>query len=397
MVTHPIDACYSVGHTLVWYASEAPDDPLDRRPVRASKTRRGLLPFVAHTSVRHRLERREESLSPHAAKSQNGLRDRPEEPSSVRTEFQRDRDRIIHSKSFRRLKHKTQVFIAPTGDHYVTRLTHTLEVAQIARTIARALNLNEDLTEAIALGHDLGHTPFGHVGETVVDELHPGGFTHAGQSLRIVEKLEKDGSGLNLTREVRQGITSHSKPRGDVMGGRLPEDLTLEGQIVRLSDAIAYLNHDLLDAFRAGVLESSDVPPTVVEALGERHSKRIDTMVNDIVNTSWAATGEMGASHVPVIAMSAEIREAVNTLREFMFERVYVPEDRGDEGHAARAIVRLLYRYYSDNRSTIPVEYGESDRAVVDYIAGMTDLYAIRVAESIEPGIASIFADGGVA
>ena len=338
------------------------------------------------------MEQREDSFSPFAARSKDSSRERPETPSDVRTEYQRDRDRIVHSKAFRRLKHKTQVFIAPSGDHYVTRLTHTLEVAQIARTIARALNLNEDLSEAIALGHDLGHTPFGHVGEKEVDELHPAGFTHAAQSLRIVEKLEREGRGLNLTSEVRQGIASHSKPRGDVMGGSVPDDLTLEAQIVRLSDAVAYLNHDLPDAFRAGILKSDDMPKVVTERLGDRHSKRIDAMVTDIVVASWAATGENGLGSRPVIRMSDEMRETVNVLREFMFERFYVPEDRGEEGVAAREIVRLLYRHFDENRSTIPGEYHDEEWAVVDYIAGMTDQYAIRMAERIEPGIGRVFA-----
>ena len=342
--------------------------------------------------VRHRLEQREESLSPFAARSKDSRRDRPEDPSDVRTEYQRDRDRVIHSKAFRRLKHKTQVFIAPSGDHYVTRLTHTLEVAQIARTIARALNLNEDLAEAIALGHDLGHTPFGHVGEKEIDELHPAGFTHAGQSLRIVEKLEREGKGLNLTFDVRHGIANHSKPKGDVMGGATPDDLTLEAQIVRLSDAVAYLNHDIPDAFRAGVLKSDDMPKVVTERLGDRHSKRIDAMVTDIVAASWDATGENGLGYRPVISMSDEMRETVNVLRDFMFERFYVPEDEGEEGIAAREIVRLLYRHFDDNRSTIPGEYQDEERAVVDYIAGMTDQYAIRMAERIEPGIGKVFA-----
>ena len=342
--------------------------------------------------VRHRLEQREESFSPFAARSKDSQREQRESPSDVRTEYQRDRDRIVHSKAFRRLKHKTQVFIAPSGDHYVTRLTHTLEVSQIARTIARALNLNEDLAEAIALGHDLGHTPFGHVGEKEVDELHPAGFTHASQSLRIVEKLERKGRGLNLTFDVRQGIASHSKPRGDVMGGAVPGDLTLEAQIVRLSDAIAYLNHDLADAFRAGVLKSEDLPKVVTERLGDRHSKRIDSMVTDIVSESWDAAGENGLDPRPSIRMSGEMRETVNVLREFMFERFYVPEDQGEEGVAAREIVRLLYRHFDDNRSTIPGEYHDEERAVVDYIAGMTDQYAIRMAERIEPGIGKVFA-----
>ena len=373
----------------MWYPTRPPNASCWR--VTLTQTQ-GLLRFVNLSVVRHRLEQREESLSPFAARSKDSRRDRPENPSDVRTEYQRDRDRIIHSKAFRRLKHKTQVFIAPSGDHYVTRLTHTLEVAQIARTIARALNLNEDLTEAIALGHDLGHTPFGHVGEKEIDELHPAGFTHAGQSLRIVEKLEREGRGLNLTFDVRHGIVSHSKPRGDVMGGATPEDLTLEAQIVRLSDAVAYLNHDIPDAFRAGVLKSDDMPKVVMQRLGDRHSKRVDAMVTDIVAASWAATGENGLGSRPVIGMSDEMRETVNVLRDFMFERFYVPEDEGEEGIAAREIVRLLYRHFDDNRSTIPGEYQDEERAVVDYIAGMTDQYAIRMAERIEPGIGKVFA-----
>ena len=307
----------------------------------------------------------------------------------MRTEFQRDRDRIIHSKSFRRLKHKTQVFIAPSGDHYVTRLTHTLEVSQIARTIARALNLNEDLTEAISLGHDIGHTPFGHVGEDELDGLYPSGFRHAQQSLRLVETLEKDGEGLNLTWEVRQGIVSHSKPRGDFLGNGQTEGLTLEAQICRIADAVAYLNHDLVDAFRAGILAQVDLPAEVADVLGERHSQRIDTMVSDIVENSWAATGE-GDFETPegtYISMGPEVREAVNVLREFMFLRVYVPEDSGKAGETARRMIRLLYSHYGENLASIPPEYHRHGRAVVDYIASMTDLYAIRVAENIEPGV----------
>ncbi len=338
------------------------------------------------------MEQREESLSPFAARSKDSTRATPESPSEVRTEYQRDRDRIIHSKSFRRLKHKTQVFIAPPGDHYVTRLTHTLEVSQTARTIARALDLNEDLTEAIALGHDLGHTPFGHVGEKEIDELHPAGFTHASQSLRIVEKLEREGRGLNLTFDVRHGIANHSKPRGDVMGGADPGELTLEAQIVRLSDAVAYLNHDLADAFRAGILRSDDLPNEVTNRLGDRHSTRMNSMVTDIVDASWAATGDNGLSSRPTIRMSEKMHDTVNILREFMFDQVYIPEDRGEEGIAARDIIRLLYRHFDDSRDRIPGEYRDEEWAVVDYIAGMTDQFAIRVAERIEPGIGSVFA-----
>ena len=349
-------------------------------------------------AVRHRLEEREESLSPYATRSRLSRgRAVVEEPSPLRTEFQRDRDRIIHCKAFRRLKHKTQVFIAPLGDHYVTRLTHTLEVAQIARTIARALNLNEDLAEAIALGHDMGHTPFGHVGEDELDRLHPGGFRHSQQSLRIVEQLEKDGDGLNLTWEVRHGIVSHSKPRGDFLGEGTADGLTLEGQVCRISDAVAYLNHDLADAFRAGVVAEEGLPVEIVAVLGRRHSERINTMVTDIVGSSWAASGFESAHRdaEPIITMSPRVRQAVNGLREFMFREVYLHGSREEEGQAARRVMRLLYRYYDDHRREIPAEYGSrsrsDDRAVVDYIAGMTDRYALRAAEDIQPGIAKVF------
>ena len=352
---------------------------------------------MIETLIRHRLEEREESLSPHAVRSGHSRGRRvAEEPSPMRTEFQRDRDRIIHSKAFRRIKHKTQVFIAPLGDHYVTRLTHTLEVAQIARTIARVLNLNEDLTEAMALGHDLGHTPFGHVGEDELNRMHPKGFRHSQQSLRIVDWLEKEGQGLNLTWEVRQGIVSHSKPRGDFLSAGSAQELTLEGQVCRISDAVAYLNHDLADAFRAGLLSESGLPPEV-RVLGTRHSERINTMVTDIVDSSWAASGlgDMDSKEPPVISMSPGVSQAVNTLREFMFQNVYVPEDRGEEGQAARRIMRLLYNYYSENPNEIPREYSFRSRSEnqeeVDYIAGMTDQYALRTAEKIQPGIAKIF------
>ena len=355
----------------------------------------------------------------------------------MRSEFQRDRDRILHTKAFRRLKHKTQVFIAPLGDHYVTRLTHTLEVAQIARTIARALNLNEDLTEAIALGHDLGHTPFGHVGEDEMALTHPDGFTHSRQSLRIVERLEKDGRGLNLMWEVRQGILRHSKPQGDFLDASLVEDLSLEGQICRLSDAVAYLNHDLADAFRAGVLDPDQLPVSVTEILGDSHARRIDSLVSDIIESSWQASGENGTDLLdpcpseddkhrllsvipakagiqrgggsvencqnyleevldrPVISMSHEVRSAFNELRDFMFKNVYIPEDESFLGQTARRIVRTLYRHFDTHRERIPPEYGYRSRSenmiVVDFISGMTDLYAIRVAEQIEPGITRPF------
>ena len=356
------------------------------------------LPRHISDALGARLADRENSLSPHAVRaSASRGREVPEPPSPMRSEFQRDRDRIIHTKAFRRLKHKTQVFIAPLGDHYVTRLTHTLEVAQIARTIARALNLNEDLTEAIALGHDLGHTPFGHVGEDEMALLHHDGFRHNRQSLRIVETLEKDGQGLNLMWEVRQGILRHSKPQGDFLDATLVEDLSLEGQICRVSDAVAYLNHDLADAFRAGVLEQDQLPESISDVLGVSHARRIDSLVSDIIASSWAASGDSGAGSNgrPVISMSHEVRATFNELRDFMFKYVYIPVDEGDFGQAARQIVRSLYRHFNLHRDQIPPEYGFRSRSenmiVVDFISGMTDLYAIRVAENIQPGITKPF------
>jgi len=358
-------------------------------------------------SVRERIEAREDLLSPHAQKSADSAgREIAEPPSPLRTEFQRDRDRIVHSKAFRRLKHKTQVFVAPLGDHYVTRLTHTLEVSQIARTIARALNLNEDLTEAISLGHDLGHTPFGHVGEDEVDRLVRGegapgsGFKHARQSLRVVEAIEKDGAGLNLTAEVRRGIASHSKPQGDFLSPGLVEDLSLEAQIVRISDAVAYLNHDVMDAFRAGVIAEQELPTGIFDVLGNRHAQRVDRIVTDIVESSLLAEGTDGPAagedpstgDVPIITMGPVVRQAVNDFRAFMFERVYVPEDVGAQGRSARAIVKLLFGYYSDSPGEIPPEYRlrtkDPERAVIDYVSCMTDHYAMRKAEALEPGIA---------
>ena len=391
------------------------------------------------SSVRLRLEARERCLSPFAAQSsQSAGRAIPEPPSDVRTEYQRDRDRILHCKAFRRLKHKTQVFIAPLGDHYVTRLTHTLEVSQIARTIARALNLNEDLAEAIGLGHDLGHTPFGHIGEDELDKILPGGFRHNRQSLNIVERVEREGRGLNLTHEVRQGILRHSKPRGDFIAA-LEDDLTLEAQIVRISDAVAYLNHDLADAFRAGIISTADLPASVADTLGARHSQRIDTIVCDIIDHSWDATGMSsdstmnddgaydggtytdavdrngtGASingplpehaegitspnlNVPTIKMGEEVRGAFMELREFMFDTVYLPTDDTPEGYAARRIVRFLHGYFSELNDKIPPEYAQRSRspeeAVVDYVSGMTDNYAIRLAEKLSPGIAKTFSE----
>lgn len=345
-------------------------------------------PMRAHESVRDRLEEAERRLSPFATRSfESRGREHAEEPSSVRTEFQRDRDRIIHSKAFRRLKHKTQVFIAPAGDHFVTRLTHTLEVAQIARTIARALNLNEDLTEAIALAHDIGHTPFGHAGEDALAELLPGGFRHSEQSLRVVTSLEKSGHGLNLTWEVRDGILKHSKPREDILaeGAGLPE--TLEGQVVRLADSVAYLNHDFADAIRAGLLHEDDLPSRVRATLGSGHSERINALVCDIVDYSWAASSLAGSDGRPQIGMSAEMAAAANELRDFMFENVYLWEGARRESARACRVVYFLFGYYLAHPEEITSDFVQPDdrleRRAADYIAGMTDLFAERTATDL--------------
>jgi len=303
----------------------------------------------------------------------------------MRTCFQRDRDRIIHAKSFRRLKHKTQVFIAPLGDHYVTRLTHTLEVSQIARSIARSLNLNEDLTEAIALGHDLGHTPFGHVGEEVLNRLSPFGFRHNEQSLRVVDFLEKGGEGLNLTWEVREGILKHSKTGIDILGKEWEKLDTLEGQICKIADIAAYINHDIDDALRAGIIIESELPQPSISVLGHSRSERINTIVHDIVDNSWAARGEGLTSKQtqPIIGVSTPVNQAMSLLREFLFERVYKPSSAEEESKRAKEVVRLLYQHFIKHEEELPVEYalrGEFlERRVVDYIAGMTDQYALRM------------------
>ena len=340
---------------------------------------------ISQLNIRQMTEEREESLSPYAMKSRLSRgRLKYEEPCPVRTVFQRDRDRIIHSKAFRRLKHKTQVFIAPLGDHYVTRLTHTLEVSQIARTIARALNLNEDLTEAIALGHDLGHTPFGHVGEDVLDELYHEGFRHNEQSLRVVDLLENDGRGLNLTWEVRDGILNHSKTRVDILGQGWGKVNTLEGEVCKISDTGAYINHDIGDAIRAGIITENDLPLSAVTVLGRFHSQRINTMVCDIIDYSWSVRGYTSN---PTIGMSSQVLEATNTLRDFLFGRVYNLRSAEEEVEKAREVIRLLYKYFNEHEDRLPPEYcvhsEETERRVVDYIAGMTDQYALRMAEEL--------------
>jgi dGTPase len=344
--------------------------------------------MISRLNVRQMIEEREEGLSPHAVKSRLSRgRLKYEEPCPVRTAFQRDRDRIIHSKAFRRLKHKTQVFIAPLGDHYVTRLTHTLEVSQIARTIARALNLNEDLTEAIALGHDLGHTPFGHVGEDVLNELYPEGFRHNKQSRRVVDRLENDGKGLNLTWEVRDGILHHSKTGVDILGQDLGKPNTLEGQVCRIADVIAYINHDIGDAIRAGIITEDDLPSEPISILGHSHSQRVNTMVCDVIECSWSARGDSPAE-TPVISMSPRVLEATNNLRDFLFERVYNVRSAPEESERAREVVRQLYQYFVKHEDRMPAEFRytneEVELRVVDYIAGMTDQYALRMAEELK-------------
>ena len=343
--------------------------------------------MIGTPNIREQTEKREEALSPYAAKSKSSRgRLRWEEPCPIRTGFQRDRDRILYSKAFRRLKHKTQVFIAPLGDHYVTRLTHTLEVSQIARTIARALNLNEDLAEAIALGHDLGHTPFGHIGEDVLNELYHGGFRHSEQSLRVVDLLERDGRGLNLTWEVRDGILNHSKGQIEILAEGWGDVDTLEGQICKIADVVAYVNHDVEDAVRAEIISQSDLPKAVVEILGHTHSQRINTLVCDIINCSWAVSGG-GNSAEPTIGMNPSVAGAANTLRQFLFDRVYSPSLAGEEAVRAGEALRLLYFHFLKREDDLPPEFaclpGDEERKVVDYVAGMTDQYALRLAEEI--------------
>jgi dGTPase len=307
----------------------------------------------------------EEFLSPQATRSYPARRQREEDDSPLRTPFQRDRDRIVHSKSFRRLKHKTQVFVAPEGDHYRTRLTHTLEACGIARTVARALRLNEDLTEAIGLGHDLGHPPFGHAGEETLDKAlreHCGaGFRHNEHSLRVVDVLERDGQGLNLTEQVRDGILNHT-------GSRKPA--TLEGQIVKLVDRVAYINHDIDDALRAGILRQEDLPTAEIELLGPTGSERIDTLVRDIVDHS---EGE------EEIRQGREVGQAMLRLRKFMFDRVYLGPEARSEHERVQRTMRGLFAHYLAHPTEIPTldpTAGECQR-VADYIAGMTDRFCI--------------------
>ena len=350
---------------------------------------------VFGTSIKKQLELREEQyLSPYAMLSKDSkgrMKPEAEDPADIRLHFQKDRDRITHSKTFRRLKHKTQVFLAPTGDHYRTRLTHVLEVSQIGRTIAAALCLNEPLTEAIALGHDLGHTPFGHAGEATLNELHPGGFRHYVHSPRVVDTLENEGRGLNLTLEVRNGILRHSKGNAEI----LPRDksglsITMEGQVVRLADIIAYVNHDLDDALRAGILQEGQLPDEIRKVVGDKHSLRIGNMVRDvIVETLKADDGDL---HI-----SESMLEAITSLRGFLYDNVYRYHRVHNEFEKAQRIIKDLYGYLMEyglirRRGSEWIREGwvegwedetYANRRVCDFIAGMTDRYAMELYEHL--------------
>ena len=336
-------------------------------------------------TIREELEDREKKiLSPFATLSlKTKGRQVPEEECPLRPAFQHDRDRIIRSKSFRRLKHKTQVFLIPMGDHYRTRLTHTLEVSQIARTIARALRLNEDLTEAISLGHDLGHTPFGHAGEDTLNEIVPGGFSHSDQSLRVVDVLEKDGKGLNLTFEVRDGILKHSKGKGEILCED-PEAMasTPEGKVVRIADIIAYINHDIDDAIRGGVISPNEIPEDCLKCLGDTHSKRINTMVNDIIQETLRSRNGR-------LSISKYVLSSILDLRDFLWEQVYENAAVHSDFHKATKILRELYQYLVDHPDYFMTEakmgslHDSLERCVCDFLAGMTDRYAFNLYEKV--------------
>jgi dGTPase len=337
---------------------------------------------VAALRVREHTEELENAnLAEHAARSASARRDQPEEPSPTRATFAVDRDRIVHSKAFRRLKHKTQVFLAPVGDHYRTRLTHTLDVTQIGRSMARGLRLNEDLVEAMAMGHDVGHTPFGHIGEELLGKFLPDGFRHNEQSVRIVEKIEKNGAGLNLTKEVRDGIQKHSAPTDggvETAAWGIPE--TPEGWVVRYADKIAYLHHDIDDAMRAEIVREEDIPQDIRASLGRDRAERLDTMIYDVIVTSYGK---------PEVTMGDEVLEATNTLRKFMFENVYLAGPAKTEDRKAQGVLWELLQHFEKHPELLPPEHQRiaqrdgTKRAVADYVAGMTDRYALDTYASI--------------
>ena len=343
--------------------------------------------------VRERIEREErERLSPLAQKAALSRgRPRPEPPDAVRTAFQRDRDRIIHSKAFRRLKHKTQVFIAPTGDHYRTRLTHTLEVAQIGRTIARALRLNEDLVEAISLAHDLGHAPFGHAGEEALREVYDAHYRHNDQSLRIVDYLAKDGQGLNLSEEVREALP-HSTPIQEGMGGEGQGRGSLEAKVQKLSDSIAYINHDVDDAIRAGLITADSLPRAVMDVLGPTHSERINTLVVDLIEQNWEVADAPPTGLDPYtveLGLSPAVEAAADTLRTYLYTHVYTNSVAKADNGRVHGLISALYHHFCRHLDEVPVEMRRNprqeptERIVVDYVAGMTDRYAIETFERI--------------
>ena len=333
----------------------------------------------------------EARMSPYATKSGDASRERAELPSPLRGEFQRDRDRVVHSHAFRRLIHKSQVFVNPQGDHFATRMIHVQQVAQVARTIARALRLNEDLVEAAALAHDVGHAPFGHIGERVLNKQLADGFHHSRQGVRTLRLLEKHGDGLNLTDAVLEAVLRHSKPEGSFISADAVADLSLEAQVVRISDAIAYLAHDINDALGVGMITVADIPPAVSETLGTRHSQRIDSMVSDVIQASYDCAGFGSPTARPWIKMSEEVSAAVTELRSFMFERVYHPTSSSMEGRRAAEFVEMLFDHYATHPYAIPNWMRalslEPEYAAADYVCGMTDRYALLTVHKLHPEI----------
>jgi len=334
---------------------------------------------------------KQSQLSKFAINEQDAIRT-IEEPKQdlYRNAFQIDRDRIIHTNSFRRLKHKSQVFVAPEGDHYTTRLTHVIEVSQIGRTISRALNLNEDLVEAASLGHDLGHTPFGHIGESALDEILDKGFHHSIHSVKIIESLEKNGKGLNLTNDVIDAIRRHSKKQGKFLTQEAVEGMSLEAQIVRISDALAYLSHDIEDAKRSNFISNKKIPESIVNFFNLSRSERINYFVTDVIVNSWDCTGK-NTNNNPYIQMSEKCSSSMTELRNYMFENFYLPVSDSIHGKVANKIIKFLFDYYFENFKKIPSKYlrkKQNDEEIIsDFICGMTDHYAIKVAENISPGI----------
>ena len=340
----------------------------------------------------------ESLLSPHAISTKNLFgRKVKEKDDDYRNPFQVDRDRIIHTNAFRRLKHKSQVFIAPLGDHYVTRLTHTIEVSQIARTISRALKLNEDLAEAISLGHDLGHSPFGHVGESALNKLSKDGFHHSKQSVRIVEILEKNGKGLNLNYEVIDGIKRHSKPQGKFLNKELVRGLSLEAQIVRISDMIAYTTSDINDAIRAKILDLDSIPKYILDFVGFKHSERVNTLVTNVIKNSADCSHQKTKD--PWINMSNDLVEIITELRNFMFKNVYLPVSDSKPAKSAMKIVDIIFDYLINTPEKIPKHFieicdGDVEKASIDYITGMTDEFALRFSEKFDKALASDVFEG---